>query len=88
MNRAKLKELHRLWGANIRDARGSFWSQKALAEVCGIVPSALSNIESGRRCPSDDIKLRIAGALRRPVAELFPWPDEIPAFPQFVKAAS
>lgn len=85
------RSLYRLWGSNIKEARGTFWSQQALAEVCGISSGALSNIESGRRNPSDWVKWRIAGALRRPVGELFPWPGEIPPFPKFetlAKAAS
>lgn len=75
------RSLYRQWGGNIRAARGTFWSQKALAEVCGITGGALSNIEAGRRCPTDDVKWRLAGALRRPVGDLFPWPSEIPPFP-------
>lgn len=79
-----MKDLHRAWGRNIRAARAKFWSQKALAEVCGITSGALSNIEAGRRCPTDTVKFALAGALRVPVGELFPWPAEIPPFPNFV----
>ena len=78
------RALYRQWGENVRKARGGFWSQKALAEVCGITGGALSNIEAGRRCPTDDVKWRLSGALRRPVGELFPWPADIPPFPTVI----
>lgn len=84
----KDRDLYRLWGANIRAARNGFWKQKDLAIVCGITPGALSNIEAGRRCPTDQVKVAIAGALRRPVGELFPWPEGIPDFPRHLEAAS
>lgn len=88
MNTDRRRKLQAQWGRNVRAARGQFWSQRALAEVCGITPGALCNIEQGRRCPTDEVKLRLAGALRRPVHELFPWPTEIPPFPKFVEKAS
>lgn len=80
----------RQWGKNIRAQRKLLgWKQETLAELCGLSASALANIEAGRRCPSDETKWRLAGALRKPVDELFAWPDDVPPFPQYVaKAAS
>lgn len=81
------RSLYREWGRNVRAARGNFWTQTHLAEVCGIARSAIANIEAGRRCPTDTVKFRLAGALRKPVGELFPWPEAIPPFPNVVMAA-
>lgn len=81
------RAVYRSWGKNVKAARGTFWKQQDLAAVCGITPGALSNIEAGRRCPTDEVKYALAGALRKPVEELFPWPNEIPPFPTLVKAA-
>lgn len=75
------KALYQSWGRNLRAARGKLWSQKELATVCGITGGAICNIEAGRRCPTDEVKWRLAGALRQPVGDLFPWPEEIPPFP-------
>lgn len=83
---AALRQVYIAWGKNLRAARGTYWQQKDLAAVCGITPGALSNIEAGRRCPDDAVKYALAGALRREVADLFPWPDGIPPFPSLVKA--
>lgn len=77
-----LRRLHTSWGVNLREARSRFrWSQQALAALCNISSSGLSNIEAGRRAPSDEVKWKLAGALRTPVGDLFPWPDEAPPFP-------
>ena len=81
------RSLYREWGRRVREARGTFWTQAHLAEVCGISPGALCKIELGKTRPTDTVKLRLAGALRKRVGELFPWPDEIPPFPNVVRAA-
>jgi len=69
------------WGHNVRQARGRSWSQHALAAAAGISPSHLGNLETGRRAFTVQVMCRLAGALRRPVGELFPWPARIPPFP-------
>lgn len=85
---AVLRDLYRQWGKNLREARGTYWQQKDLAAVCGITPGALSNIEAGRRCPDDAVKYALAGALRRDLDDLFPWPEGIPAFPALMKTSA
>lgn len=79
--------LTRQWGRNVREARGEFWKQRDLAEVCGITPAALANIEAGKRVPRVSTMVVLAGALRRPIGELFPWPEDIPPFPQVLGKA-
>lgn len=73
--------LRRQWGRNVRAARGHAWSQKELAAVCGLSPGHLSNLEAGRRPFTVEVMWALAGALRLPPDELFPWPKEIPPFP-------
>lgn len=80
--------LYREWGGRVRQARKEFrWTQAEMAQIVGVTRSHLANIEAGRRPPTDEVKDRIAGATRRTYDQLFPWPTEIPPFPNVVKAA-
>lgn len=60
-----------VWGANARKARGGK-PLAAVADLAGLSVSSLSRIERGRQHPTDDTKIRIAKALGRSVARLFP----------------
>jgi DNA-binding XRE family transcriptional regulator len=75
------RALYKQWGDNVRAARGTAWTQQSLADACGVHRAAIANIENGRRCPEDWLKWRIAGALRKTLHELFPWPADVPPFP-------
>ena len=48
------------------------WSQEELAARAGCSVSYVSRIESGQRSGSINVRVRIAAALRRPTAEVFP----------------
>jgi transcriptional regulator with XRE-family HTH domain len=60
-------------GQEIRRLRAERrWSQAKLGVLSGTGPSAISQIETGRRNPSAATLQRIAGALEVEVADLFP----------------
>lgn len=80
------RSLYKIWGENVRRARGTSWTQQSLGAACGVHRAAIANIENGRRCPEDWLKWKIAGALRLSFDELFPWPAEVPPFPSQVAA--
>lgn len=48
------------------------WSQEELAARAGCSPSYVSRIENGRQSGSINVRVRIAAALRKPTAEVFP----------------
>lgn len=54
----------------LREARG--WIQAKLAVEAGMAPSAVNQIENGKRSPSANSLNKLAGALGVEVAELFP----------------
>jgi transcriptional regulator with XRE-family HTH domain len=54
---------------NLRDAKG--WSQERLAEAAYLDRSYLAGIERGLRNPSVRSLLKIAGALKVRIGELF-----------------
>jgi len=84
-----MSTLYRSWGERVRAARKEFhWTQAQMATIVGVTRSHLANIESGRRPPTDEVKERIAGATRKTYDQLFPWPTEIPPFPNVVRTAA
>jgi transcriptional regulator with XRE-family HTH domain len=54
----------------LREARG--WIQAKLAVEAGMAPSAVNQIENGKRSPSANSLNKLAGALGVEVADLFP----------------
>lgn len=68
-----LDEVQRTWGERIRALRGPM-TQAELARRIGRTQGLVSRIELGTVGLTDELKLRIAQALDRPVAELFDWP--------------
>src|SRR5690606_4497295 len=48
------------------------WSQEELAAQAGCSASYVSRIESGQRSGSINVRVRIAAALKKPTAEVFP----------------
>jgi transcriptional regulator with XRE-family HTH domain len=54
----------------LREARG--WIQARLAVEAGMAPSAVNQIENGKRSPSANSLNKLAGALGVEVRELFP----------------
>jgi transcriptional regulator with XRE-family HTH domain len=69
----------------VRKRRGPI-TQERLAELIGGDQSTISRIERGKVDLSDDMKSRIAGALGCMPADLFPYPDVVPPFPEAVSA--
>ncbi len=57
-------------GARLRKLRGSKPGTK-VAEDCGISSSALYMYESGKRIPTDDIKVILAGYYKKSVQAIF-----------------
>ena len=48
------------------------WSQEQLAARAGCSASYVSRIESGQRSGSINVRVRIAAALKKPTADVFP----------------
>ncbi|MFD5601415.1 helix-turn-helix domain-containing protein [Leucobacter sp. NPDC058333] len=61
------------FGRRLRELRaeGGWTSQEAFALHAGLDRTYVSGIESGRRNPTLDVLVRVAGALNVPVSELF-----------------
>jgi transcriptional regulator with XRE-family HTH domain len=74
--------LHLSWGVQLRSIReAEGLSQGQLARASGVRQATISRIERGQQVPSDRVKWRICGALRRPLGEVFPWPEDVPPVP-------
>lgn len=59
-------------GNRIRQLRADLGlTQRELASMVGVLPSAIANYESGERIPRDEIKQRIADIGDRSVEEIF-----------------
>lgn len=68
------------WGDEIvRRRKAANLTQKDLAALIETTQQHLSLIERGSVSPGDDMRIRIAAALQTTVAELFPYPDQVPA---------
>lgn len=68
------------WGARLREKRlAAGISQQALADAADSTNAHISNIERGLTSVSDKLRIRLATALGTTVAELFPYPDAVPA---------
>ncbi len=57
-------------GERLRRLRGSR-SQKEVADALGVTTMAISFYETGKRIPSDEMKLKIADYYNRSVAFIF-----------------
>lgn len=73
----EVEDLHRTWGRRIADAltirnRSNRW----LAEQLEVSPSSVGRWVDGTVEIHDASKFAIARALRMPLSDLFPWPDE------------
>ena len=66
-------------GANLRELRAHRGlTQRQLADLAGLSPGAIGELERGRRVPRADTAFRLAGALGLPVGDLFvgiAWPS-------------
>lgn len=47
------------------------FTEEQLAELAGVTPDAIRAYEAGDRVPRDEIKVKLAAALERPVQDLF-----------------
>ena len=47
------------------------YTEEQLAELAGVAPDAIRAYEAGDRVPRDEIKVKLAEALERPVQDLF-----------------
>lgn len=73
-------DLYRFWGARLREQRlAAGLTQEALALAAGSTKAHVSNIERGLSSVSDGLRMRLAAALTTTAAELFPYPDAVPA---------
>lgn len=73
-------DLYSEWGAEIRNRRlAAGLTQQALADAAGSTKAHISNIERGLTSVSDGLRMRLAAALGTTAADLFPYPDAIPA---------
>jgi transcriptional regulator with XRE-family HTH domain len=54
------------------------WTGVQLAEKAGMAPSAISQIETGKRSPHSASVIKLAAALECEVAELYPKPPQAP----------
>lgn len=76
------EETLRDWGKRLKDRRGSI-SQEKLGLLAGLDQSTISRIEHARlESISDEVKWKLARALRCPVGELFPYPNVTPPLEQ------
>lgn len=63
------------WGRRVEEARQARgMSQRALARRTGVTQQTISKVETGRMCPHDRVKVRLARALGHDPADLFRWP--------------
>ena len=68
------------WGARLRQERiAAGFTQQALALAARTTGAQISNIERGVSGASDSLRIRLATALQTTVADLFPYPDAVPA---------
>jgi transcriptional regulator with XRE-family HTH domain len=83
-----VREVHVEWGDRLRRARVERGlTRAAVARACGVATSTISRAEMAVSAPSDELKWKIAGALRLPMNELWPWPDGIPPIPEVAPRA-
>jgi transcriptional regulator with XRE-family HTH domain len=62
------------WGRRVEQARQALGlSQRALARRTGVTQQTISKVETGRMCPHDRVKVRLARALESHPADLFRW---------------
>jgi transcriptional regulator with XRE-family HTH domain len=54
------------------------WTGVQLAEKAGMAPSAISQIETGRRSPHSASVIKLAAALECEVADLYPKAPQVP----------
>lgn len=69
-------KLEKVWGDRVRERRELLGlSQRALAGFLEppCTQQTIHKVEAGKISPRDDLKLRIAGALRCKPDDLFPW---------------
>ena len=68
----------------IREAlkrRNPKWTQQYVAELTGLSVYTVHRLELQRHDPDESTKAALAGALRRPVDEVFPkWPNRVREF--------
>lgn len=76
----RMKDLHRSWGRHVRDRRKLLgMTQEQLAELALTTQVSVSRIERGDQCPSDELKWRLANALRSTLEDLFAYPPISPS---------
>lgn len=71
-----MKELWRSWGEQVAKARvEEGLSQRKLASLVGVSPSAINHLEHGDNGTSDSLRIKLAKQLHTQVAALFPYPE-------------
>lgn len=77
------------WGERIaRQREALHYTQAQLAELVGLTERQIRRYEQGGKIPPDVVKLRLAGALRKKVVDLFPFPAVVPPNPTREAVAS
>lgn len=82
------EQLKIAWGESLSRSRiAAEMSQAELATRTGLRIPTIWRIENGKRYPSESVKRKLAGALRRSIGELFPYAPTPPPEPQPMEAA-
>lgn len=77
-----MQDLHEAWGEEIaRSLKDMDMSARELARRCGVSPSTICRIISGKRNADDELKFKIAGALEMRMDLLFSYPRIVPPSP-------
>lgn len=72
------RRLRHHWGTLLRQARTDLGvTQKVFAQRLGVAQEIVSRWENGIYAPRDETRPRIAAALGKTVADLFPYPDDV-----------
>lgn len=70
------------WGRNIAEHRRAVrWTSRTFARLVDVDYALVSRWENGHAVPTDENKIRIAGAFGAFVDEIFPWPQVRPPMP-------
>ncbi len=84
-----MQDIHDGWGERVRERRHDCGLKlRELAELCDVSEGTMSRVELGKLPPNDDLKWKIAGALRVRMDRLWAWPTIVPPHPTDVRAAA
>lgn len=80
-----MQDLHEGWAEGLAsEMTEQDVTAAELARRCGVHTSTITRVLACEIVPSDELKWKIAGALRKRMDELWPWPRITPPTPQVV----